>query len=93
MYFYINSGLGYYEGDRISSLDQPVEKRPDEKHKWNGSAWVQDASAIECDTRLQRANAYREESDPVFFKSQRGEAMPEEWLAKVAEIKARFPKP
>jgi hypothetical protein len=39
----------------------------------------------------QRAEAYRTESDPLFFKSQRGEATHQEWLDKVAEIKARYP--
>jgi len=38
-----------------------------------------------------RSNAYRVESDPLFFKSQRGEATEAEWLAKVEEIKNRFP--
>ena len=41
----------------------------------------------------QRAAAYREEADPLFFKYQRGEATKEEWLAKIDEIKARFPDP
>ena len=40
-----------------------------------------------------RAAAYRLEADPLFFKSQRGEATTDEWTAKVAEIKARFPYP
>ena len=39
----------------------------------------------------QRAEAYRNESDPLFFKSQRGEVTEQEWLDKVAEIKARYP--
>lgn len=39
-----------------------------------------------------RATAYKDESDPVFFKWQRGEATQQEWLDKVAEIKARYPK-
>lgn len=38
-----------------------------------------------------RETAYRFESDPLFFKSQRGEATEAEWLAKVEEIKQRFP--
>ena len=38
-----------------------------------------------------RAIAYQEESDPIFFKWQRGEATEQEWLDKVAEIKARYP--
>jgi hypothetical protein len=40
-----------------------------------------------------RAAAYTKESDPLFFKAQRGEATLEEWQTKVAEIKARFPYP
>ena len=39
-----------------------------------------------------RRAAYTAESDPLFFKAQRGEATMEEWQAKVAEIKERFPK-
>jgi len=39
-----------------------------------------------------RRSAYIAEADPLFFKAQRGEATVEEWQAKVAEIKARFPK-
>jgi len=39
-----------------------------------------------------RRSAYIAEADPLFFKAQRGEATMEEWQAKVAEIKARFPK-
>lgn len=38
-----------------------------------------------------RAAAYVKESDPLFFKYQRGEVDKEDWLAKVAEIKARYP--
>lgn len=40
-----------------------------------------------------RAEAYRKESDPIFFMAQRGEATMEEWEAKVAEIKASYPYP
>jgi hypothetical protein len=39
-----------------------------------------------------RRAAYIAEADPLFFKAQRGEATMEEWQAKVAEIKARYPK-
>jgi hypothetical protein len=41
----------------------------------------------------KRKAAYEAESDPLFFMSQRGEATVEEWQAKVAEIKARYPYP
>jgi hypothetical protein len=40
----------------------------------------------------KRRAAYTNEADPLFFKAQRGEATMEEWQAKVAEIKARYPK-
>jgi hypothetical protein len=39
-----------------------------------------------------RRAAYMAESDPLFFKAQRGEATMDEWQAKVVEIKTRFPK-
>lgn len=41
---------------------------------------------------LRRA-AYAAEADPLFFMSQRGEASQAEWLAKIAEIRARYPDP
>ena len=43
--------------------------------------------------RTQRQNAYRNESDPLFLKWQRGEATEQNWLDKIEEIKERFPKP
>lgn len=39
-----------------------------------------------------RKAAYEQEADPLFFKWQAGEATKEEWEAKRAEIRARFPK-
>ena len=38
-----------------------------------------------------RLITYEQESDPIFFKWQRGEATQQEWLAKIEEIKQRFP--
>lgn len=38
----------------------------------------------------QKRQAYQNESDPLFFKWQRGESTKEQWLEKVAEIDARF---
>lgn len=40
-----------------------------------------------------RLAAYRAEADPLFFKHMRGEATRDEWLAKIDEIKARYPDP
>jgi hypothetical protein len=45
------------------------------------------------DAFTRRQAAYTSEADPLFFMSQRGEATVEEWQAKVAEIKARYPYP
>jgi len=45
------------------------------------------------EAKANRANAYAQESDPLFFKAQRGEATIEEWEAKVAEIRNRYPYP
>ena len=40
----------------------------------------------------QREAAYRLESDPIFFKYQRGEATKDQWIASVEAVKARYPK-
>lgn len=38
-----------------------------------------------------RKAAYEKESDPLFFKYQRGSSEKSEWLEKVEEIKQRYP--
>ena len=43
------------------------------------------------DTSALRRAAYAAEADPLFFMAARGEATQQQWLAKVAEIKARWP--
>lgn len=45
------------------------------------------------EAQAARSAAYITEADPLFFKAQRGEATIEEWEAKVAEIRARYPYP
>lgn len=39
-----------------------------------------------------REAAYKSESDPLFFKEQRGEVPQGTWIAKVQEIRSRYPK-
>lgn len=51
---------------------------------------AEEQSRIESN-RQSRAQAYRQESDPLFFKAERGESTREEWLAKVEEIRNRYP--
>ena len=54
----------------------------------------EDAKAQQLsEAKANRANAYAQESDPLFFKAQRGESTIEEWQAKVDEIRDRFPYP
>ena len=79
----INDSLGAFDanGNKIE-LDQALV----------------DAAAIEVAAEQaralaerNRAKAYATEADPLFFKAQRGEATMDEWNAKVAEIRARYP--
>ena len=46
-----------------------------------------------AEAEANRRAAYIAESDPLFFKYQRGEATEQEWLDAVQAIKARYPKP
>jgi hypothetical protein len=58
------------------------------------AAWAAEANArLKAQQEANRKLAYEAEADPLFFMSQRGEATVEEWQAKVAEIKARYPYP
>ena len=63
-----------------------------EADAWRAQFEISDEEKLES-ARNSRAAAYRSEADPLFFKAQRGEATTDEWTAKVAEIKARFPYP
>lgn len=55
--------------------------------------WEQTRIALATkEAERKRSAAYVAEADPLFFKAQRGEATMEEWQAKVAEIKQRYPK-
>lgn len=70
------------------------------KYSYDGTTWTRNPEWVDPNPPTSkevqsaaRAEAYKTESDPLFFKAQRSEATNEEWLAKVAEIKARFPYP
>lgn len=45
----------------------------------------------QLNAKIQRKMAYQVESDPLFFKAQRGESTMEEWISKINEIKERYP--
>jgi hypothetical protein len=73
---------------QIIAEDTPINENGVWKQVWN----VTDKSVDEISV-IQESNkkeAYREESDPLFFKWQRGEATQQEWLDKVNEIKQRW---
>jgi hypothetical protein len=56
-----------------------------------------DIAAAQLEEAERRDNdkraAYAAESDPLFFKWQRGEGTEQAWLDKVAEIQARYLTP
>lgn len=67
---------------------------------WYQNYLITDASVEEINQRkvdlnlqaqANRAEAYRNESDPLFFKWQRGKATEQEWLDKIQEIEMRYP--
>jgi outer membrane lipoprotein-sorting protein len=82
---------------------EPPEYPVNFAYKWENDSWVCVNQDAVDDYNLQQKNqfnnqqkkkrflAYTVESDPIFFKSQRGEATNQEWLDKIAEIDARFP--
>jgi hypothetical protein len=45
-----------------------------------------------AEAEAARRAAYISEADPLFFRAQRGEIPEQEWLDKIVEIKARYPK-
>lgn len=72
----------------------PVPFTPEEEAEWDAAEAAHAAGAkdrFNADIKQLREAAYKTEADPLFFKSQRGEATQAEWQAKIAEIKARFP--
>jgi hypothetical protein len=50
------------------------------------------AEKLAAEAEANRKSAYLQESDPLFFKWQAGEATEEEWKAVRDEIKQRYPK-
>jgi len=77
-------------GDDLEWLDQS-QTQPTDAEISNEIQRLTSLEPARIATENRRA-AYIAEADPLFFKAQRGEATMEEWQAKVADIKARFPK-
>lgn len=85
----VNSNIiqSYPEG----TIEVPI--RPGPNYDWNGTEWVISTRPLYTNEQIKamRNAAYLSESDPLFFKWQRNEIVQEEWLAKVQEIRDRFP--
>jgi hypothetical protein len=65
-----------YDGETFTPPPPPPAPTPEE---------------LDAQARAQRAAAYVSEADPLFFKWQAGEGTKEDWEAKRAEIRARYP--
>lgn len=56
------------------------------------AAWPQvQKDRANGEAQRNRHRAFLDEADPLFFGWQRGENSEQDWLDKVAEIRARFP--
>ena len=81
----IDDGTGAFDADGNQvQLDQA---------KVDAAAVIVAKEQALATAQRNRATAYTTEADPLFFKAQRGEATIEEWEAKVAEIRTRYPYP
>ncbi len=67
----------------------PAEPTAEERASAADAAYL--AALADRDQAVRAALAV--EADPLFFRWQREEATREDWLAAVAAVKARFPKP
>lgn len=76
-----------YEG--LEWLDK-IQPKPTIQEIEAARAAVEQADLKKARDDARRA-AFQSEADPLFFKGQRGEATEQEWLDKVAEIRATFP--
>ena len=99
----LEEGVFLIPGDAVEA---PQPNVPDgEKAKWDGKGWIFEKilkpepkpepepptlEEIAERKRLEKQFAFQQESDPIFFKAQRGEATMEDWAAKVEEINQRF---
>ena len=80
-------------GDNYNGLDWlSDDKKPTKEDLESHWEEVQKEAELQ-QVETNRRNAYRNESDPLYLKWQRGEATEQEWLDKIEEIKERFPKP
>ena len=74
--------------EREMTVDEQA-KRDAENAEWQ----AEQQARAQAEVDAQRHAAYTAESDPLFFKWQRGSGTEQAWLDKIAEIQARYPDP
>lgn len=88
-YWHILSALGLLA---LALIRLYIRFHDDVASDWDGTKWVTNAGRQNSQIDELRRRAYETESDPLFFKEQREEVVQGTWAAKVAEIKAKYPK-
>lgn len=81
------NGNDYSSLEWLDSTDKPTEEELE--NLWPLVNYETAVKAIE----VLRSEAYRNISDPIFFRYQRGEATQEEWVSSVNSIREKFPYP
>lgn len=71
----------------LSDSPKPTEAELDAQ--WSQVEYDNQVAAVEA----ARLSAYEQQSDPLYFKWQRGDATEAEWRAAVAKVKADNPYP
>jgi hypothetical protein len=87
-----NARISYTGLDPDYDAIEWQDDRPQPSRAECDEAWPQVKTDLEtAAAQRSRANAYREEADPLFFKWQRGEGSEKDWIDKVTEIRELFP--
>lgn len=91
-YFKNNNEVYGYDEDQQDLIDQAIENGwEDITDSWPPMIPEPTPEEIAAAVSAARQSAYSREADPLFFKSMRGEVTQEEWIAKIDEIRARYP--
>lgn len=78
-------------GNRYEDLDW-LDESPKPTKEELADLWAQaERQQFNTEQKQKRRLAYIAEADSLWFEVQRGEATKDDWLAKVNEIKGRFP--
>jgi hypothetical protein len=81
------NGNDYSTLDWLDSSPKPTEAQLE-------ALWpTVQAETARARVEQERASAYRETSDPIFFEWQRGDATEADWLSAVQAVKTAHPYP